>query len=154
MDLAITRLTESNFETHLEDAIALSDEFLGLVNEGEERTPEQKRRILWHMVTTAQTTFLLVQDGDGTAIGMSYYNFGTGYACGGLYLWLNGIYIRPEYQKRGYGSRLLEYMVEDGRHQGMTLFLCSRHPANMASHNLFRRAGFTESVQTSMGMTY
>lgn len=152
--MTITALTEDNFEKHLEDAISLSDEFLGLVNEGEERTPEQKRKILWHMLTTSQTTFLLVQDENGAAIGMSYYNFGTGYACGGLYLWLNGIYIRPQYQKRGYGSRLLEYMIEDGRRQGMTLFLCSRHTANMASHNLFRRAGFTENVQTYMGKTY
>lgn len=152
--MTITPLTESNFEAHLQETIALSDEFLELVNEGSERTAEEKRRILWTMITSSQTSLLLVHDEDRRAAGMSYYNIGTGYACGGVYLWLNGIYIRPQFQRRGFGSRLLEHMIADGKSQGMTLFICSRHTDNMASRNLFRRAGFSDEIQAFMSKTF
>ncbi|MGI9242506.1 MAG: GNAT family N-acetyltransferase, partial [Verrucomicrobiales bacterium] len=121
----------------------------------EARDELEGRAILREMVAAAPATgVLLVQDDDGAAVGLSYYNYGTGYSCGGVYLWLNCIYIRPEHQRKGYGSQMLEHIIGEGRERGMRLFLCSRHLDNEASRRLFARGGFTQEEQISMSRVF
>ena len=85
---------------------------------------------------------------------MSYYNMGTGYSCGGSYLWLNGIYIREGFRRKGHGSQLLAHIENYGRERGITLFVCSRDAVNEASRHLFAKAGFQQSESISMSKTY
>ena len=153
--MRIIKIDAENLEDYAADLVAISNEFLGLVCEQESRGEEEGRKVLEQMVANSPTTVvMLVEDAEGNPIGMSYGNYGTGYSCGGVYFWLNGIYIREAAQQRGYGLRLLEHMIEDGKRRGMTLFICSRAPENDASRRLFQRAGFEQHPSTGMMKTF
>ena len=81
----------------------LNDEFLALLGSPKERSRKDKEQILEGMVANEATTLLMIVADDGSAAGISYGNWGTGYSCGGRYLWLNCVYIRECHQRRGYG---------------------------------------------------
>ena len=151
----IIPITPENLDAHLAALIALNGEFLKLVCDQAPRGHDEGREVLQQMVANAPTTgVLLARNADGEAVGLSYYNYGTGYSCGGVYLWLNCIYIRAEHQRKGYGSRLLEHIIAEGRERGMKLFTCSRHLDNDASRRLFARGGFTQEESVSMSKTF
>ncbi len=153
--MKIIKIQQSNLEEHLDNLIGLNDEFLESLGTIKERTLLEKQRIIESMVTPgSSTTLLIVLEEDGNAVGFSYYNYGSGYSCGGKYLWLNCIYIRINWQKKGYGSRLLRHIEEDGRQEGIRLFVCGRHVRNDASKRLFESAGFQQDEHVIMTKVY
>lgn len=144
--MKITVIKQNDFDENLDDLIALHDEFLLELGSPPERTREDKVDVLRTMALGSfPTRVVKVEDPIGKAAGMSYYNFGTGYSCGGVYLWLNGIYIRPKYQKKGYGEDLIRFIEADAKAEGAKLFICGRAPENEASRNLFARMGFKQN---------
>ena len=154
--MRITKIEEGNLQENLSELITLGDEFLHRIGSpATERKQEEKRIILQEMARNAPTTaVLLARCAEQKAIGLSYYHFGWGYACGGPYLWLNCIYIRDAYQRRGYGTRLLRYVEDDGRRRGITLFLCCRNVSNEGSRRLFEHSSFQQDDQILMEKTY
>ncbi len=151
----IVRIQKSNLKKHLDDLVRLNDEFLESLGRVRERTLLEKQRIIESMVSLGTSTVLLIAlDEDGNAIGVSYYNFGSGYSCGGKYLWLNCIYIRSNWKKKGYGLRLLRHIEEDGRQEGIKLFTCGRDVGNEASMRLFESAGFQQTENMIMTKVY
>lgn len=152
--MKILKLNAPSLASNLEAVIELHDEFLESIRVETNRTTVEKRAILEHMQAAPMTTVLLVQSESGEAIGISYYNFGTGYSCGGAYLWLNGIYLRPDYRGCGHGKALLRYIEEDGLEQGITLFMTCRNLQNEASEGLFASADFTQESQSVMWKTF
>ena len=152
--MRIIKITDENLAEHLDDLVALSDGFLQIVCDQAPRGSGE-RAVIASMVASAPSTAILKVEGDdGAAIGVSYFNHGTGYACGGAYLWLNCIYIRSEFQRRGYGSRLLDHIVEGGKRQGIKLFITCRHLENDVSRRLFDRAGFTQEEKMLMTQSF
>ena len=155
MKTEIIRITESNLHDHLDDFILLMDEFLTLMGSESERSRAEKRGILDKMVRSGSpTVVLLVVSENGGPAGVSYYNYGSGYSSGGAYLWLNCIYVRSEHQAKGIGSRLLAFIEEDGRKNGIKLLTCNRHVENVASRRFFNRAGFKQVDRMLMKKTY
>ena len=100
--MAILRITKDNWELFCDELIDLSDEFLQLVCHQNPRTATASREVLAAMVATSNTVVLLCQDDSGVGIGISYFNFGSGYSCGGRYLWINCIYIRSGFRQQGW----------------------------------------------------
>lgn len=151
--MQVIEITPSNLDQHLTALISLHDEFLCLLAEGEDRSAEQKREILELMAGNEATGLLLVTE-QNAPVGISYFNLGTGYSCGGYYLWLNGIYIRSEYQQQGFGTRLVQHIESLGRAKGITLFITSRHLENEASKGLFARSAFEQNEMMIMTKEY
>jgi len=146
----IIEITEANIPQHLNDLVALGDEFLEQICAQKPRGHEESARILAEMAASSNTGLLLVEDEEGAPIGTSYYNYGSGYSCGGLYLWLNCIYIRESHQKKGYGSKVIEFIEDEGKSKGFKLFITSRHLDNDASRKLFERSGFEQKDVSCM----
>lgn len=151
--MRIVEVHSANVEDYLDDILTLSDEFLDQLSIRQNRTRLEKDAAIHQMVTDSATR-LLVAVLDGNLIGVSYYNYGSGYACGGAYLWLNCIYIRKEHQHRGYGTQLLRHIEEDGKKHSIRLFLCCRDHENEASQKLFARSGFSQESLTMMSKTW
>jgi len=59
-------------------------------------------------------------------------------------LYLEGFYIRPSFQKRGFGSRLLTGVMGMIAGQGFTRLLATQDPANNAASKLYEKAGFCQ----------
>jgi len=149
--MKIIKVTAANFEIYLPDLIDLNDAFLKELNIFKERTAKQKEEILRNMLKPNSPTHLLVAVNDlGKSVGTTYFNKGTGYSCGGDYLWLNSIYVRPEEQQKGYGLTLLKHVEEWASQKGFTLFVSSREVENEKSKKLFDKASFTQSNNVSM----
>jgi len=106
------------------------------------------------MIRADSPTHLLIGlDSDEKAVSMTYFNEGTGYSCGGDYIWMNGIYVKTEEQQKGYGSTLLKYVENWATERDFKLFVCSRHVHNEKSKKLFDKNGFEQSNNISINKT-
>ncbi len=149
--ITITPLKPTNFEQLKTEAIALSDAFLNALGESPKRTQEEKAEIIKMMIAPeTPTEIILAFNQKNEAVGMSYYNQGTGYSCGGGYVWMNGIYVKPEAQKQGIGSAIIAYIENWAKAQNFTLIICSRGAENQASEKLFTKAGFEQNTGVTM----
>ena len=53
-----------------------------------------------------------------------------------------GVALGPEYVGKGYGTQVLNALVEEARRVGARRFIASCRKANLASHNLQLTCGF------------
>lgn len=149
--MKIIEISTTNFDTYKEDLIQLNDSFLKDLNIYKERTVDQKVAILKNMIRSDSPTHLLVVlDEREKAIGMTYFNEGTGYSCGGDYVWLNCIYVSTAKQKKGYGSALLGYVETWAKQRRVTLIVSSRDVDNEKSRKLFHKNSFKQSENISI----
>ena len=58
-----------------------------------------------------------------------------------------GVALGPEYVGKGYGTQVLNALVEEARRVGARRFIASCRKANIASHNLQVRCGFVFSCE-------
>ena len=95
------------------------------------------RRSFKHWLTSEDTVFLVLLDGDELAgYGLALCNRGTKLAR------LYSIAVSPDFQKQGIASRLLE-ALEDGARQQQRLFMrleVARH--NTAAYQLYEKVGY------------
>ena len=144
--MEIINLTQENFELYKDELIEINDAFLVEIDSEKERTQDQKEAILKNMIKTGSPTRIFIGiTKEKKMAGMTYFNVGTGYSCGGDYLWLNSIYIRPEEQKKGYGTMLLNAVEKWAKENKITLFVSSRDKDNDKSKKLFNRLEFKQS---------
>lgn len=87
---------------------------------------------------------------DGTIVGMINLLFTISTAEGGFVILLEDLVIHKEYQKHGYGSKLLQHAIEFARQKNfLRITLLTDRPENVAQE-FFRREGFTESSMIPM----
>ncbi len=55
---------------------------------------------------------------------------------------IGNIAVHPDYQGRGHGSALLEYVMEEGRRRSMAFVTLEVRPSNRAAIALYERHGF------------
>lgn len=148
--MIIVRISKETLGDHIDDLIALSDEFLESLGNSKSRTAVEKREILWRMVEAPQTVLLMMTGGDECPIGLCYYNRGTGYACGGDYIWINGVYVREEFRGRGFGPAILRYVENDALERGAKLIITTRDLDNQKSKRIFEKESFVQTEQIVM----
>ena len=59
------------------------------------------------------------------------------------------MYLRPDYRGRGYGKRMLNKLVEDGRKLGYSAFQLRAPKFGQAALHIYRSAGFKEIKEDS-----
>ena len=79
---------------------------------------------------------------DESPIGVAFVNIGSGIESGGDYLWINEIQISPQYRGKGFGSKLLNHILQWSQKNCMKSILCVADVSNIASQSLFRSEGF------------
>lgn len=55
------------------------------------------------------------------------------------------IAVHPEFRKKGYGQKLMEFMIEKSRELGAKKVFLEVRPSNQVAINLYKKCGFSES---------
>jgi len=79
-------------------------------------------------------------------VGLSYFNIGSGYACGGVYLWINCLYVDENHRGKGLGSFLLSSIEEFGLSKGARLIMSTRDRDNVLSEAVFSKLDYSEEL--------
>ena len=85
--------------------------------------------------------FLVAVDG-GAVIGMAALTSVWSLERGGVAVWLDELYVRPERRGRGIGQALLELSLASAREMGARAIELEVDREHARAENLYRRAGF------------
>lgn len=141
--MQVIELEPNTDDEHQQAFMDLNAEFLAFLGKEPER--EMLERGLDNLLTSdAGAHGWLALDDDGVPVAMCYFNVGAGMACGGDYVWLNGIHVAEDARKRRHGSELLGRLEAWARERGYVLLVSSRHQWNEASGALFAKHGFDQ----------
>ena len=84
---------------------------------------------------------------DSKAIGFALLNRCFNHEAGGEVVWIEELYVRPEHQGCGIGSRFLEWLVENTSASRLRL---ETEPDNLRAKALYKRHGFDSLLYESM----
>ena len=79
---------------------------------------------------------------DGECAGYAQLSFTWSNEAGGFTVWLEEIYIKPEFRERKLGTKLLEYIFNEYKNKACR-FRLEVSPSNTAAMKLYSRLGFT-----------
>lgn len=149
--MKIIKITAQNIQQYLQTLITLNDQFLIDLNISKQRTQQQKEAILRNMIKPNSPTHLLLGLSEQQrAIGMVYFNEGTGYSCGGDYVWINSMFIVAKERSKGHGSTFLKHIEDWATKKEVTLLVSSRGTHNAHSGKMFENMGFEQSENVSI----
>ena len=144
--MKVDRITADNLDDSMGNIIHLGNEFLDFLNVERSRDDIEDRKVVQLMIHAPQTEIFLGYSKD-SPIGLSYFNMGTGFSCGGNYIWINCLYITQEHRGRGFGSQLLESIETYGDTIDARLDMSTRDTDNMRSKEVFSKLRYNEELQ-------
>ena len=75
-------------------------------------------------------------------IGLAFINICSGIESGGDYIWINEIQILPQYRGKGFGSELLDHVVNWSKNKNIKAITSISGIKNNVSQSMFASAGF------------
>ena len=112
--------------------------FIGYQQDREEVVSELQNA----MKDESRSVLFVEYEEEKTAIGFAYGNICSGLENQGDYLWLNELYVDPEYRQHGLGSQLLDYVQDWSRKAGCVYVAMVTHPDNVRAQDLYTQEGF------------
>lgn len=85
---------------------------------------------------------------DGKAAGYGQLSLTYSNEAGGICVWLEEIYVRPEFQGRGLGSEFLRFVTTE--YKNAARLRLEIEPDNDGARKLYKRMGFSELEYQSM----
>ena len=89
----------------------------------------------------SRAVFLLAKQ-NGVPVGMVFINICSGIESGGDYIWINEIQILPKYRGKGFGTELLNHVVNWSKSKNIKYISSITGVKNNVSQSLFKSAGF------------
>lgn len=129
------------------DIADLGNAFLASIEISSMRDSSGDQSVIDSMIAAEQTEIFLAISDCGRAVGITYFNVGTGFSCGGNYIWINGVYVLPEHRREGHGSALLAAIEGFGETIGSQLIISTRDSDNSESGQLFSHGKYIQSAQ-------
>ncbi|MBQ4465155.1 MAG: GNAT family N-acetyltransferase [Oscillospiraceae bacterium] len=86
--------------------------------------------------------YLMVDDGNVAGYAMASLNFTTEY--GGICVWLEDLYIKPEFRRKGIGSALLSFL--ETQYPQAVRFKLEAEPENEGAISCYERHGYRVSM--------
>ncbi len=93
---------------------------------------------------------LFVGRDGGKVVAMASLLFTVSTAEGGKAALFEDLVVRPEYRKQGIGARILEYVIEQARAEGVLRLTLLTDMQNEQAQALYRRLGFVGSPMKPM----
>jgi GNAT superfamily N-acetyltransferase len=84
------------------------------------------------------------ENGVPVCFALYFYNFSTFQCKHGLYL--EDLFIKPEYRGKGYGKMLVEHAIEYARTLSPCTLMLTSNPARIAANELYRASGFEQKI--------
>jgi GNAT superfamily N-acetyltransferase len=150
----IVEVTQNSDASLKEGLISLNKEFLQALDIDQNRLETDIRNALDNQLRpeSAAQTYIAI-DEEGLPAGMTYFNRGSGIACGGDYIWINAVYVHESYRKTGCGKALMDAVENHARSTSCTILICCRDIDNSSSEKLFEKLGFNQEDSILMQKT-
>ncbi len=116
--------------------------------------PNRQRTALGLLVGNPQRGRVFVLRDGEKLFGMVSAQILISTACGGDVLLLEDLVVWPEYRNRGYGTALLEYVVDFARHGGYRRITLLADTVNTDAQRFYCRHGFFVSDMTHYRMLF
>ena len=111
--------------------------------------------LLWEWIFEKKKAEVLLAEADGKAVGFAlfFHNFSTFLGRAGIYL--EDLYVLPEYRGRGLGRQVIRCLMDRGRQLGYdTLGVREIYNWNTGSVRCFTSCGFVPVEKTEQGWRY
>ena len=86
--------------------------------------------------------FFFLAKHDNIPIGLVFMNICSGIESGGDYIWINEILILPQYRGKGFGTELLNHVVNWSKSNNIKSIISMTGIKNNVSQSMFSSAGF------------
>lgn len=147
----ILKIDNQSPASQLDDIVELNVTFQKLLGTASPN-PAIIRKGLDAMLNSGTDSHVFLLQKNNASVGMCYCNMGSGLACGGKYLWINGIYVDESEREAGGGSLLLQHVIDWAKYEDAVYFMASRHIGNEASEALFKKFKFDQEKQVIMDL--
>ena len=114
----------------------------------------KQRAALSVLVCNSQRGRIFVLRDQETVLGMVSAQIVVSTACGGDVLLLEDLVVHPACRKRGYGSALLDHVIDFARHGGYRRITLLTDPDNAGARHFYERRGFAGSGMTPYRMLF
>lgn len=109
---------------------------------GYEKTLEEANQVLENAMKAESRSVLFVSYDSAKAVAFAFGNICSGLESGGDYLYLNELYVCPEYRKQGLGTQLLRSVQSWAKEKGCTYLALVTHPRNEQAKQLYIEESF------------
>lgn len=139
--------------TALPDDVPQLVELLGILfTQEHELTPDpvKQRRALELILADPSRAWIYVAREGGKAIAMAALHFTTSTAEGGRVAGLEDCVVHPEHRRKGIGEKLLSYVLEQAKAEGVLRVMLLTDGDNTVAQALYRKLGFVPSSMQPM----
>ena len=85
----------------------------------------------------------IAQNNNEEVLGFAFFNICSGLESGGDYIWINEIYVLPEFRSKGVGASLLSEIESYARENNLKCLLGVTWEENISSKTMFRKMNFS-----------
>jgi ribosomal protein S18 acetylase RimI-like enzyme len=112
--------------------------------------PVKQRRALELILAEPSRAKIYVAREKGKAIAMAALHFTTSTAEGGRVAGLEDCIVHPDHRRRGVGEKLLGYVLEQARQDGLLRVMLLTDGDNTRAQALYKKLGFKPSSMLAM----
>lgn len=123
--------------------IKLMDEFYHSTAVAHPIPPEHYERIFREATGDSPYARVFLIESEGRAAGYGQVSLSFSAEAGGLVVWLEELYIRPQFQGKGLGSAYFSY-IQELFAQDAVRFRLEVEPDNLDAIRLYRRLGYEQ----------
>ncbi len=121
-------------------------------------TPVRRiERLIESVLEDAQATcacWVVYFEGHPTLAGVTLVDFYHSIKFGGRSLWIEGLYVRPEFRRRGIGAVLVEHIVDWAEENGFLGLDLEAYHGNTPAAVLYRSHGFSRLGRERFSLSF
>ena len=112
--------------------------------------PDKQRRALELILADASRARIYVAREGDRVLAMAALHFTTSTAEGGRVAGLEDCVVHPEHRRKGVGEKLLGYVLEQAKVEGVLRVMLLTDGDNLIAQGLYRKLGFKPSTMLAM----
>lgn len=128
--------------------------FLKMENIGSDDPLERIEHALDLTLQEGSSAHIFVAEEDNRIVGIAFFNIGISVKKGGKYVWLNDLYVHPDYRNRGIAKKILLKLIHWAEGEGCKGIELETGINNAATKALYNSLGFYEIVSKRYGYRY
>ncbi|TLS37986.1 GNAT family N-acetyltransferase [Pseudalkalibacillus caeni] len=103
---------------------------------------------------SSPSKIVVAESKENEIIGVAFFNIGISLTNGGPYIWLNELYVDPDYRNRGVGRKLLLHVIYWAEHEGIKTIELETGINNEVTKHMYNSLGFYDIVSKRYGFSF